>query len=190
MGIDPAMLVYGTAHLINQPVVVAGGNDFVLDTDTQLFIPKDDNLRRCSRAQAYDEAYLYFLTYSVNVPGGNPGAGLPLSYIIICQDAISWADRPGQDWLWWPQTVYDAISVRLVTLGRNLQDVHIDYLVCPYFFFLKEIIRTPQAFGAGSPIGDAVSWSDCTNMPSPFNPGKTIIFMERLATFSVHMADY
>ena len=46
MGIDPVMLVYGTAHLINQPVVVVGGNDFVLDIDTQLLIPKDDNLRR------------------------------------------------------------------------------------------------------------------------------------------------
>ena len=145
-------------------------------------------VKRCFVAQAGGEAYLYFLTYSLNVPHGNPGAGLPLSYIIACQDAISWADRPGQDWLWWPQTVYDTISVRFVTLGRNLRDVHIDYLIGPDFFFLKEIIRTPQVFGAGTPYGDAVSWSDCTNMPNPLNPGKIISFMGRLATFSVRMA--
>ena len=133
---------------------------------------------------------VYFLTYSLNVPHGNPGAGLPLSYIIVCQDAINWADRPGENWLWWPQTVYDTISVRLVTLGRDLQDVHIDYLVCPYFHFLKVIIRTPQVFGTGTQVGDAVSWSDCTNVPNPRNPGKLISFMGRLATFSVHMAHY
>ena len=183
MGIDPMMLVYDTAHLINQPVQVVGGNDFVLDTETQLLIPKDDNLRRCSRVHADGEDSFYFLTYALNVPDGNPGAGLPLSYTIICQDAITWAGLLPD----YPMSLYDAIFYKDMFF-RNRK---IDYVVYLYFFFLKEIIRTPQVFGSelsDTPVGDAVSWSECASIPSPLNPCKRISFIGRLATFIVHMA--
>ena len=88
MGIDPIMLVYGTNDFINNPIQMMGGFSYVANTWALLLIPFDDNLRRCG-----SDEQLGFMTYSINVPDGNPqapypGRGLPLSYINICRRAM------------------------------------------------------------------------------------------------------